>query len=154
MKVFYPVLLFCVSVIFLFASCNKEEDEIAENTPTTKACFTYTVNDSEVSFNSGCSKQASTYLWEFGIGVTSIAKNPTIDFGSAGDFEVTLQISGPHGQDTFEETITIEEICVVCDCVGEWDGGTIGSFCGTSQEVNAWCSSTCYLGADYTCTCD
>jgi len=152
MRAFWFVITLCLGVVLLSTSCKKE---------VAKACFTYSVNGTVVSFNSSCSEHASTYLWEFGINVTSIAPNPTIDYANDGNYKVTLQISGPNGEDTIEQTVvvdnSVEQVCVVCHCWSDfviWEHSW--NFCGTAEDAEAYCNNTCgsSLGSGYSCNCE
>lgn len=141
MKTLSTIILIAISSIFLLTTCKKKE---------AKACFTHSANETVLTFNSDCSEHASAYLWEFGLGVTSISKNPTVDFQNAGNHQVSLQISGPYGQDTYTTNVFIEETCVSCVC--ESTSGelfTIGTFCGNAGERNHWCVFECWCECTY-----
>ena len=52
-----------------------------------------------VSFFDQSSGQVTSYDWDFGDGGTSTAQNPTHEYASAGDYTVTLTVTGPCGSD-------------------------------------------------------
>jgi len=65
-----------------------------------QACFTVNNNNClapcTVSF-SNCSTNASTYLWNFGDGTTSMATNPTKTYNTAGTYTVQLTATSASG---------------------------------------------------------
>jgi PKD repeat protein len=74
------------------------------------AAFTYTLNGLEVTFTN-LSEGADAYLWDFGDGVgTSTETNPVYTYAAFGTYTVTLDITGPCGDDTVEMVITVEEM--------------------------------------------
>jgi PKD repeat protein len=52
-----------------------------------------------VSFFDESVGQVSSYSWTFGDGGTSTAQNPTHEYAAAGDYTVTLTVTGPCGSD-------------------------------------------------------
>ncbi|HRL10378.1 MAG TPA: PKD domain-containing protein, partial [Aggregatilineales bacterium] len=60
-----------------------------------------------VNFRSTSTGQITSYQWDFGDGGTSIDPNPIYQFSRAGDYTVTLNISGPGGQDSAEQMIRV-----------------------------------------------
>jgi PKD repeat protein len=52
-----------------------------------------------VSFYDQSSGQVTSYDWDFGDGGTSTAQNPIYDYALAGDYTVTLTVTGPCGSD-------------------------------------------------------
>ena len=55
----------------------------------------------------------TSWLWDFGDGVTSTEQNPTHEYASAGTFIVTLTVSNDHGSDTASSDLVIREAQVV-----------------------------------------
>lgn len=62
----------------------------------------------EISFTN-TSVHATSYSWDFGDGGTSTATNPKHTYATAGEFEITLEVTGPGGVDAFSDNITITE---------------------------------------------
>ncbi|ADI74590.1 S-layer-related duplication domain protein [Methanohalobium evestigatum Z-7303] len=60
----------------------------------------------EVTFTDE-SENADEYEWDFGNGETSTDANPTTTYEEAGEYTVTLTVSNDAGEDTAEETITV-----------------------------------------------
>ena len=72
-----------------------------------KANFTFSVNDKTVTFKND-SKNAVSYLWDFGDGKNSEAENPTYTYASEGTFQVVLKAEDSDGNNasvTFNITI-------------------------------------------------
>ena len=74
-----------------------------------EANFSYVINGGEVQFTN-LSTNATSYLWEFGDGNSSVNSDPTYTYVTNGDFVVTLRVSGPCGIDDYTETITVNNI--------------------------------------------
>ena len=64
-----------------------------------------------VSFSDSSSGDVDTWSWSFGDGGTSTAQHPSYTYNTAGDYTVTLQVTGPGGSDTATLTdyITVTE---------------------------------------------
>jgi len=92
-------------VAFAFDGCKKEETKVL---PT--ASFTYEPADimqyDEVQFTS-TSTDATSYLWDFGSGLTSTDANPKVQFMTAGTVTVKLTATNGDGSNTTEQTITV-----------------------------------------------
>lgn len=66
---------------------------------------------SSVTFNSGCSRNAESYLWDFGDGTTSTEANPIHAYANAGTFEVSLTVTaGNQTTDIFTSGIKVTSI--------------------------------------------
>ncbi len=98
--------LFILAIICLcLLSCSLfEEQEVT-------ACFTYTVEgdeiwDRHVVFDN-CSKNADSYVWDFGDDNQSTKTNPTHDYQYDGVFTVTLEASNSTSTDTYTDTILV-----------------------------------------------
>lgn len=74
------------------------------------------------SFNNTSS--AGSYSWDFGNGNTSTLASPTIDFGSAGSYNVCLTVTNNCGESTFCEDINVTNGNIMLD-IGEVNG-TLG----------------------------
>ncbi len=59
-----------------------------------------------VQFNNQSTGQITSFSWDFGDGQTSVDKNPTHVFTTAGDFTVKLTAIGPGGQHVAQTKIT------------------------------------------------
>lgn len=51
-------------------------------------------------FTDSSSGSITSYLWDFGDGTTSIAQNPTHNYGAIGSYQVNLTVTGPGGQNS------------------------------------------------------
>ena len=71
-----------------------------------QAKFSYTTNGLEVSFKNQ-SVNAQSYSWNFGNGKTSTQKDPTITYGSAGTYSVSLTASNGETTNTYTQSITV-----------------------------------------------
>jgi len=71
------------------------------------AAFTYTLKGLEVTFVN-LSAGADDYLWELGDGGNSTETNPVYTYAGAGTYTVTLEITGPCGDDSTETAITVK----------------------------------------------
>ena len=77
-------LLFIVSLAFILLSCSNEPDE-----ERPFVMFSYTQDDLWVTFENK-TRDAQSYLWDFGDGYTSTAKSPKHVYASYGKYKVTL----------------------------------------------------------------
>ena len=90
------VLFLCIAV---FYSCSKDEtgpDPVANPKIDLKACFTVnkdTVSVGEELHITSCSKDATTFSYQFGNGETSVEENPKIILQEGGDYNITLTVS-------------------------------------------------------------
>lgn len=101
MKKFFFVL----SVISLgLSSCSSDNNEIpAKSSETAVANFKVatkdgTVNEQQTFTFENDSKNAVSYLWDFGDGVTSTAKVPTYAYPSCGYYTVKLTVTDSNGK--------------------------------------------------------
>ncbi len=94
-----------ILVIFL-AGCT---DNNFEDLPQVESSFTYTINeDSGTVTFFNVSKEATTYLWNFGDGTTSKEKDPIKTYTSSGTYKVTLVASNQAGaSNTYEDEISL-----------------------------------------------
>lgn len=107
-KIFYRHWLLLIPFLgFGLMGCGDDE------TPSTplKADFGLEL-DSESEVNlpvrfGNNSTGAFSYLWSFGDGTVSQAKTPTHTYSKAGDYTVTLEVSGNGFREVFSQTVTI-----------------------------------------------
>lgn len=67
------------------------------------------------TFSSGNSTSdlgITSYLWDFGDGTTSTAANPSHTYTTAGNYTVTLTVTGPDGTSTVTQTVLVGTILV------------------------------------------
>lgn len=97
------IILFVTSIMmFNFISCEKDV------TPPV-ALFSYsgdTIVPSAIDFINE-STGASSYLWDFGDGITSTEENPSHIYTEVGTFTVKLTVNNDGGTDEFVNTINI-----------------------------------------------
>ncbi|MBN2488447.1 MAG: PKD domain-containing protein [Methanosarcinaceae archaeon] len=60
-----------------------------------------------VNFTSLSTGSITDYLWDFGDGGSSTCQNPSYIYNTAGDFYVSLKVTGPDGSDTETKTYYI-----------------------------------------------
>jgi len=73
-----------------------------------QANFSLSVKDGAVSFTSLSTGDITSHSWDFGDGATSQETSPSHAYPEAGVYIVTLEVSGPGGEDALSK-----EICVV-----------------------------------------
>jgi hypothetical protein len=78
------------------------------------ADFTYVVNEFVVSFIN-TSDNATSYLWNFGDGITSTQKHPIHTYATSGSYTVTLTAYNDICEDTYQLTIPITVSVVELD---------------------------------------
>jgi len=74
--------------------------------PVPVAGFAWQALSLTVTFTN-TSQHASAFLWEFGDGLTSTLASPTHTYPMTGTYDVTLQATGPCGEDRHTSTIWI-----------------------------------------------
>jgi len=62
-----------------------------------------------VSFTDQSTGEIDTWSWTFGDGYSSANKNPSHEYAAAGDYTVTLDVTGPGGSDSASSTIHVTE---------------------------------------------
>lgn len=101
------------SLFFLVVLWSCSSDDVIESIDA-EACFeqvSEALQASPVTFNSSCSRNALSYLWEFGDGTTSIEANPVHAYAFGGTFEVKLTVtSSNQSTDVFTSSIKITSI--------------------------------------------
>jgi hypothetical protein len=84
--------------------------------PDMQAGFSFNQSGNDVTFQ-GSAARGNTYRWDFGDGSTSNLQNPTHTFQNAGTYVVTLTVSDGICEDSFEESIRIENGLSLTDLV-------------------------------------
>jgi len=106
MKKRHLIFLF---TILIYSSCSK--DNPSEPLPT--AHFTITGQSGFVKFNdihfTNYSKNAQSYIWDFGDGNCSTNENPIHQYRTAKKYKVTLTALNETGSDTTSMSLDIEE---------------------------------------------
>ncbi|MBT6453760.1 MAG: PKD domain-containing protein, partial [Planctomycetes bacterium] len=71
---------------------------------------------------------ASSWSWNFGDGTTSTLQNPSHTYANAGNYDVSLSVSGPGGSDSLARPgyITVAELAPIADFSGTPTSGTVG----------------------------
>ena len=111
----YTLLLLSVVALVSVSSCKKEVK--------TQACFDYTADKNYVYFDAGCSSNANEYIWNFGNGNVSQAKEPTVKYNSTGSYTVTLLITAADGE--VSETVRLvninsfKQFCFTCSACND-----------------------------------
>jgi PKD repeat protein len=73
------------------------------------AAFQFSVNGNTATF-SNASLNGSTYLWNFGNGITSAVTNPVITYTAPGTYTVSLITSNDCSGDTTYKVVTIKDV--------------------------------------------
>lgn len=101
-------LLPIVLASLLFVTCKQNEPE--ETQPT--ASFTFTKNELKVTFTN-TSKNAQSYIWDFGDGMTSKVINPVHTYSKAGTYSVSLKATNITKSDTYSQSIIISQANII-----------------------------------------
>jgi PKD repeat protein len=106
-KIYAPLF-----IAVTFWACSGSDD--VKPTNDAKACFASLTTASQatpIQFNSDCSANAITYLWDFGDGGTSTEADPTYAFSKSGTFTITLTVTADNKTtDTHEAQIKITSV--------------------------------------------
>lgn len=91
----------------IFVSCDKKDENPA------KACFDFSpqtelYSGDDITFTN-CSKDADSYLWDFGDGNTSVEESPVHSYEKGGEYSVSLLAYG-HTNDTIVKTVSINAL--------------------------------------------
>jgi parallel beta-helix repeat protein len=134
------------TLIFLAALWACSSDDPVESIDA-DACFeavTEAQQASPVTFNSACSRNVESYLWNFGDGTTSVEASPIHSYAHAGTFEVTLTVTaGNQTTDTHTSSIKITSVPTKSHFFGEitedeiWEAGYIHFVIGDVTVSNA-----------------
>ncbi len=71
--------------------------------------------DEVITFNAVMDANATTYMWDFGDGHFADGPNAEHAYHSAGNYTVTLTMSGPGGDASAAQAVTVSEAAVVVD---------------------------------------
>jgi PKD repeat protein len=74
------------------------------------AAFSLTIDSCALSITANNSSVATSYLWDFGDGATSIAVNPTHTYSNAGTYQVTLIATNSCGVDSSSQIVTLKAV--------------------------------------------
>lgn len=77
------------------------------NAPAPVAAFDFTVNDKQVNFVDRSTNAPTSWLWDFGDGLTSTTQNPIHVYGIAGSYTVTLTATNASGSNSISKVVTI-----------------------------------------------
>ena len=99
MKYFRILSIVLLSLSLL--NCNNDDDG---NEPL--ADFQFLVEGTQVTFN-GTVENSDTILWDFGDGSTSSEEDPVYAYAKAGDFDVSMTVTGNGGTFTEIKVVTI-----------------------------------------------
>lgn len=140
-----------LSLLFIIHSCKEDDDSnvspSSNNKPSFEDCIEYLVNDEAVNFSASCAVQDDSLSWDFGDGATSNDFSPTHTYSDTGSFQVELKVIKAKGGliRTSSTTVRVLPTCKICACNFPMDPETsYMEFCGTSEEAEDWCTSTCY----------
>lgn len=123
MKKFYYLLLFLALI-----SCSKDEPVIAD--------FDVSLAENGKVTLTNKSTGADTYEWDFGNGINSIEKNPSVQYDSNKDYTINLTAKGKSGQNTKPKTVKITNVIEPSDnFVGTFSGTMLYSCCNTQNKI-------------------
>ncbi len=111
MKHCYFLFLF----IFILLSCSKDSPAEDPGNPDSdlRACFTVsseTIAVGEVLKLVSCSEGATTFLYDFGNGETSLKENPEIILSEGGNYTIKLTVKDEEeNTDSFSKAVTVTE---------------------------------------------
>lgn len=80
---------------------------IVASAPPPVANFTHSTSGLAVRFTSTSTGTITAYSWNFGNGATSAFQNPTYTYASAGNYAVSLTVTGPGGSSTNSGFVTV-----------------------------------------------
>ena len=127
-----------------YVSYDDPNDEPPLTVAVPEPIFSYTVNGLEVTFTNS-SKNADSYMWDFGDGGTSSEENPVHTYAGAGCYEVVLTASGQGLSEMKTETVLVTapatfEPAVLSNATGKiWRLAGEGSYkVGPSPGAGDW----------------
>lgn len=91
-------------IAFMILSCEKTEMPMA--------LFDYQIDGITVQFTN-YSTDATTYLWDFGDGITSTEENPLHEYAESGNFIITFTATGEGGSKTIKEMLKIQKPALI-----------------------------------------
>lgn len=143
----FKTLFICTLSVFMLTACNDDDEDESGPMNTNDACFEVVASGSTFNFDASCSVNAVNYKWNFGNGVEISQIVPTVSYvyPEGGTYTVTLLVEFENGQSqSTSEQVSIEEICLICSCLGPDVGGSFEVECGTDQSLLALlCSPLC-----------
>lgn len=105
------------------------------------ASFTSVNNNGTVDFTNTSTGTNLSYQWAFGDGEGSALPNPSHTYTDDGTYTVVLVVTGPCGQDVFEQTIFVESLPVAGFSALETDicvGETVSFVDESTSNVLSW----------------
>ena len=137
---FFASLIAVVAV--LATSCKKKEEN-------PRALFSYSDNGLVVTFEN-LSKNATTYLWDFGDGETSSEANPVHTYADYGDYTVTLTAkNGAGAKHVYEDEINLVKRSIVIDGdFSDWEAlGDAVAYCAHDDNdlYDGWLSEAKFI---------
>ena len=105
------------------------------------ASFTSVNNNGTVDFTNTSTGTNLTYQWSFGDGEGSALPNPSHTYTDDGTYTIVLVVTGPCGQDVFEQTIFVESLPVAGFSALETDvcvGDTVSFVDESSSNAISW----------------
>ncbi|UOQ73196.1 PKD domain-containing protein [Hymenobacter cellulosilyticus] len=109
-------LVMGVALLGLLTACQKEDEA-----PAAEPGFTFrgsTIDALDIATHDTCSlfnksKNAQSFLWDFGNGVTSEAKQPVLSYDKPGNYIVTLTTTNQEGRKTsISKTVQVRDLVV------------------------------------------
>jgi len=103
---------FTVALTITTANCTNTSSQIITvgNSTTCQSAFTYTISTSNtltVQFNDVSTGNPSSWLWNFGDGITSTLQNPNHTYATNGTYTVSLAITTTNCTSTSNQTISV-----------------------------------------------
>ena len=91
----------CIALTLLLATCTDPEVE-----PT--ALFSFMQKGTTITFTNA-SRDAQSYIWDFGDGETSREENPVHTYQKSGDYTVVLTATNVTKTSKYSQNITIQQ---------------------------------------------
>jgi len=138
------IILILAILSIVFASCKKDNDtpdpepNPVDTTTIVNQCYADFESDLQVNWKNGqvnfnnMSTDATNYLWNFGAGITSTEKNPSVIYNQTGVYTITLIVSNSKYSDTLvkENYIIIQDssLYIIGDSLMVMNVDITGSF--------------------------
>ena len=110
MKIFKLNFLLALLVgLFVVTSCGDDEEPTGTGDTVPVSSFQFMIDATDfnkVTFTN-FSKDATSYVWDFGDGNTSADENPTHTYAAAGDYTVNMTASNATSSHTSTKVVTI-----------------------------------------------
>jgi len=109
---------------------------------TTTNCLTVNFTDQSTA----TSTTITGWLWDFGDGQTSTSQNPSHTYANAGDYNVTLTISGGGCQNSITHHVTVSGLSINASstnplCYGQGGTATVTASGGSGSYTYSWNTS-------------